>query len=87
NDANSATSQFFINLKDNHMLDFGMAGAGYAVFGEVIAGMDVVDRIAMVPTTSRGQHQNVPQVAVVIKKAREVKAAPPAPKPAEPAKP
>ena len=89
NDPDSATSQFFINVRDNHRLDFGIGGAGYAVFGEVIEGMDVVDRIAIVPTTSRGPHQNVPQVAVVIKKAREVKAAAPAaaPKPAEPAKP
>jgi septal ring factor EnvC (AmiA/AmiB activator) len=53
------------------MLDFGIGGAGYAVFGEVVEGMDVVDRIAAVPTTSRGQHQNVPMMAVVIKKARE----------------
>jgi cyclophilin family peptidyl-prolyl cis-trans isomerase len=89
NDPSSATCQFFVNLKDNHMLDFGIAGAGYAVFGQVIEGMDVVDRIAMVPTTSRREHQNLPQVAVVIKKAREVEAAAPpaAPKPAEPTKP
>jgi peptidyl-prolyl cis-trans isomerase A (cyclophilin A) len=70
NDPDSADSQFFINVRDNHRLDFGIGGAGYAVFGEVIEGMEVVDRIAMVPTTSRGPHQNVPQVAVVIKKAR-----------------
>jgi len=89
NPPDSATSQFFINLKDNHMLDFGISGAGYAVFGQVIEGMDVVDRIAAVPTTSRGQHQSVPQVAVVIRKAREVNAAAPvaAPKPAVPPKP
>ena len=88
-DPDSATSQFYVNVRDNHRLDFGIGGAGYAVFGEVIEGMDVVDRIATVPTTSRGPHQNIPQVAVVIKKAREVKAADPAaaPKPAEPAKP
>ena len=87
-DPNSATSQFFINLKDNHMLDFGIGGAGYAVFGEVVEGMDVVERIAAVPTTSRGQHQNVPMMAVVIKKARELESwTPPAPRPAEPAKP
>lgn len=86
----SATSQFFINLKDNHMLDFGISGAGYAVFGEVIEGMDVVDRIAAVPIASRRGMENVPQNAVVIKRAREVKvpAAAPAPKPAaEPPKP
>jgi cyclophilin family peptidyl-prolyl cis-trans isomerase len=85
----SATSQFFINLKDNHMLDFGISGAGYAVFGQVIEGMDVVDRIAAVPTTSRGPHQSVPQVAVVIRNAREVPtpASAAAPKPAEATKP
>ena len=88
NAPDSATSQFFINLKDNHMLDFGIGGAGYAVFGEVVDGMDVVDRIATVPITSRGPHQAVPQVAVVISTAREVKApAPAVPKPVEPARP
>ena len=54
NDPNSATSQFFINVRDNHRLDFGIGGAGYAVFGEVVEGMDVVDRIAPIPTTTRG---------------------------------
>jgi peptidyl-prolyl cis-trans isomerase A (cyclophilin A) len=96
NDPDSATCQFFINLRDNHRLDYGIGGAGYAVFGQVVAGMDVVDRIATVPTTSRGAHENVPEVSVVIRKAREVKAPPPpvapvapvAPKPAsEPARP
>ena len=46
-DPNSATDQFFINVNDNHRLDYGISGAGYAVFGEVIDGMDVVDRIAL----------------------------------------
>jgi cyclophilin family peptidyl-prolyl cis-trans isomerase len=78
NDPDSADAQFFINLRDNHRLDYGIGGAGYAVFGQVIEGMDVVDRIAAVPTTIRGPHQNVPQVGVVIKKAREVKATVPA---------
>ena len=72
NDPDSADGQFFINLRDNHRLDYGIGGAGYAVFGEVVEGMDVVDRIAAVPTASRGPHENVPQMAVVIKKAREV---------------
>jgi len=86
NDPDSADSQFFVNLRDNHRLDYGIGGAGYTVFGRVVEGMEVVDRIAMVPTSSRGQHQNVPQMAVVIKKAREVKAE--AAKPAlEPPKP
>jgi peptidyl-prolyl cis-trans isomerase A (cyclophilin A) len=79
NDPDSADAQFFINLRDNHRLDYGIGGAGYAVFGQVIEGMEVVDRIAMVPTTSRGPHQNVPQVGVVIKKAREVPPAAPTP--------
>jgi peptidyl-prolyl cis-trans isomerase A (cyclophilin A) len=83
NDPDSATSQFFINLKDNHMLDFGIAGAGYAVFGTVVEGMEVVDRIAAAPVTSRGPHQSVPQVAVVIRNVREVRPEAPAaaPKP------
>lgn len=83
NDPDSADSQFFINLRDNHRLDYGIGGAGYTVFGRVLEGMEVADRIAMVPTSSRGPHQNVPQMAVVIKKAREVQAAAPvaAPKP------
>ena len=71
---NSATSQFFINLRPNYSLDYGIRGAGYAVFGEVVEGMAVVDKIASVPTTPRGQYENVPEVAVVIKQAREVPA-------------
>lgn len=80
NDPNSATAQFFINLKDNLRLDYGMSGAGYAVFGEVLEGMDVVDKIAAVPTTIKGPHSDVPMLAITIKSAREVGAAP-APKP------
>jgi peptidyl-prolyl cis-trans isomerase A (cyclophilin A) len=49
-DPNSATSQFFINVKDNPSLDYGVRDLGYAVFGEVIEGMDVVDKIRFVPT-------------------------------------
>jgi len=82
-DPDSATSQFFINVRDNHRLDFGIGGAGYAVFGEVVEGMEVVDKIAAVSTTTRGRLDNVPQVPVVIRRAHEVKA--PAPKPAAPA--
>jgi cyclophilin family peptidyl-prolyl cis-trans isomerase len=78
----SADAQFFVNLRDNHRLDYGIGGAGYAVFGRVVEGMDVVDRIAAVPTASRGAHENVPQMAVVIRNVREVQA--PAPKAAEP---
>jgi cyclophilin family peptidyl-prolyl cis-trans isomerase len=70
NDPDSATAQFFINLKDNVSLDFGIRGAGYAVFGEVLEGMDVVDKIATVQTTTRGPHENVPVTPVLIKTAR-----------------
>jgi cyclophilin family peptidyl-prolyl cis-trans isomerase len=87
NAPDSATSQFFINLKDNHMLDFGISGAGYAVFGRVIEGMDVVDKIAAVSTAPRGGHEDVPLMAVVIRNVREVKAAPAAKPAAEPPKP
>jgi cyclophilin family peptidyl-prolyl cis-trans isomerase len=79
----SATSQFFINLRDNHRLDFGIGGAGYAVFGMVVQGMDIVDRISTVPTTRRGEHENVPELSVLIRSAREVPA--PAMPPAVPA--
>ena len=67
----SATSQFFINVVDNAFLDKANArdGNGYAVFGKVIAGMDVVDKIKAVPTGDKGPHQNVPQQPVVIKTA------------------
>ena len=70
NDPNSATSQFFINLKDNAFLDFGIRGAGYAVFGEVLDGMDVVDKIAAVQTTRRAQQDDVPTTPVLITSAR-----------------
>jgi peptidyl-prolyl cis-trans isomerase A (cyclophilin A) len=70
-DPNSATAQFFLNLKDNAFLDQANArdGQGYAVFGKIVSGMDVVDKIAAVPTTSKGMHQNVPIEPVVILKA------------------
>ena len=67
----SATSQFFINLVDNAFLDFQNPtpqGFGYAVFGRVTDGMDVVDQIARVKTGFAGPHQNVPDEAIVIKK-------------------
>ena len=67
---NSATSQFFINLVDNPALDYPQPdGHGYAVFGQVIKGMDVVDRIAKVPTQDAGPYQNGPVTPVVIKQA------------------
>jgi cyclophilin family peptidyl-prolyl cis-trans isomerase len=62
----SATSQFFINLRDNSFLDHGTRDFGYAVFGEVTDGMDVVDAIAAVPTGNSGGHQDVPTEAVEI---------------------
>jgi peptidyl-prolyl cis-trans isomerase A (cyclophilin A) len=70
-DPNSATAQFFINVKDNAFLDQANArdGNGYAVFGKVVSGMDVVDKIKAVPTGDKGGHQNVPTTPVTIKKA------------------
>lgn len=67
----SATSQFFINVVDNPRLDAANSpdGNGYAVFGTVVSGMDVVDKIREVPVGSKGMHQNVPQQPVVIRKA------------------
>ena len=69
----SATSQFFINLVDNAFLDFTNPtpqGFGYAVFGKVTDGMDVVDAIAKVKTGFSGPHQNVPEEPVVIRKVK-----------------
>lgn len=70
--ADSATSQFFINVVDNAGLDRPNDGAAYAVFGKVIAGMEVVDAIRAVPTTMRGGHQNVPAEPVIIEKVRTI---------------
>ncbi len=68
----SATAQFFINLKDNTFLDKAQAqdGVGYCVFGKVTEGMDVVDKIKAVATGRRGMHENVPTQDVVIKSIR-----------------
>lgn len=67
---NSATSQFFINVVDNAGLNAPSPdGHGYTVFGKVVAGMDVVDKIRAVPTGNRGMHQNVPATPVTINKA------------------
>lgn len=67
----SATAQFFINLKDNAFLDAARSpdGNGYAVFGKVVEGMDVVDKIRKVQTGSKGMHQDVPVEPVIIKQA------------------
>ena len=62
----SATSQFFINLNDNDFLNNGTRDFGYAVFGKVTDGMDVVDAIAAVPTGNKGGHQDVPNETVHI---------------------
>jgi len=67
-DLNSATCQFFINHVDNPNLN--TYGGGYTVFGKVIDGIDVVDKIAKVPTTTRGPHENVPLKPVYIKSAK-----------------
>ena len=70
-DPNSATAQFFINLKDNPFLDQANSrdGNGYAVFGKVVSGMDVVDKIKAVAVGDKAGHQNVPITPVIIKKA------------------
>ena len=62
----SATSQFFVNISDNDFLNHGGRDFGYAVFGCIRDGMDVVDAIAAVPTGSRGGHQDVPLDTVTI---------------------
>ncbi|MDA0204802.1 MAG: peptidylprolyl isomerase [Acidobacteria bacterium] len=72
-DPHSATGQFFINHANNRMLDFGARGAnqwGYAVFGRVIEGMEVVDAIAATPTGNNGPYQNVPVENIVIESIR-----------------
>ncbi|MFN9746419.1 MAG: peptidylprolyl isomerase, partial [Betaproteobacteria bacterium] len=66
-DPHSATAQFFINVVDNPRLD--SFGGGYAVFGQVVQGMEVVDRIRAVPTQPQGPHLNVPVTPVTITKA------------------
>ena len=69
-DKNSATSQFFINVADNAFLNHGQRDFGYAVFGKVVKGMDVADKIAQVPTHDVGPYQNVPSKPVVILSAK-----------------
>ena len=74
-DPHSATAQFFINVADNAFLDYkgpSPQGYGYCVFGKVVAGQDIVDRIAGVPTGRSGFHENVPTQDVVITRAEEV---------------
>ncbi len=69
----SATAQFFINVVDNKSLDYPSPdGHGYAVFGKVIQGMDTIDKIRAVPTTSRGMFQNMPASPIIIKSAKQI---------------
>lgn len=71
-DPHSATAQFFINVKNNDFLNFTSPngnGWGYCVFGKVVEGMDVVDRIKSVATGAKGSHQDIPDEDVVIQKA------------------
>jgi peptidyl-prolyl cis-trans isomerase A (cyclophilin A) len=71
-DVNSATSQFFINTNDNAMLDHGVRDFGYAVFGKVVKGMDVVDNIVHSKTATKSGMQNVPIDPILIKSAKRV---------------
>jgi len=69
NDPHSASSQFFINLKDNTFLDFKsetIQGWGYCVFGKVLEGLETIDKIALVPTGSYGPYQDVPNEPIII---------------------
>ena len=75
NDPHSATAQFFINLKDNQFLDHTEkteSGWGYAVFGRVVSGMDVIEKIAVVETGNVGYHSDVPLEDVVLEKVQRV---------------
>ena len=73
----SATSQFYVNVSDNASLDhrgYSPDDFGYAVFGRVLSGMDVIDKIAATPTGTKGDHEDVPVTPVVINKVSVVKA-------------
>lgn len=73
-DPHSATAQFFINVGDNDFLDFDKCqdGWGYCVFGRVVEGKDVVDKIKAVKTGNKGFHQNVPREDVIIERAEVI---------------
>src|SRR5579864_8242845 len=75
NEVNSATSQFFVNLADNAFLDHGPRDYGYAVFGRISDGMDVIDRIARVRTGTRQGYKDAPLEDVVVVSARRLPAA------------
>jgi cyclophilin family peptidyl-prolyl cis-trans isomerase len=70
NDVDSATSQFFVNLVDNAFLDSKAGNFGYAVFGRVVEGMDVIDKIAAVETGRRKGHDDVPVEDIVVESAK-----------------
>jgi peptidyl-prolyl cis-trans isomerase A (cyclophilin A) len=74
NDINSATSQFFVNLKDNDFLDHSRGNFGYAVFARVTQGMDVIDKIAAVETARKRGFDDVPVEPVIMKSVRRVPA-------------
>ena len=69
-DKDSATSQFFLNVADNAFLDHGQRDFGYAVFGKVVKGMDVVEKISQVQTENVGPYQNVPVKPITILSAK-----------------
>ncbi len=75
NELHSATSQFFVNLVDNDFLNHRSGNFGYAVFGRVVGGIEVIDRIAKLKTGRRGGHDDVPAESVVINSARRASAA------------
>ncbi len=75
NDPHSASSQFFVNLVDNDFLNQRSGNAGYAVFGRVVGGIDVIDRIAKVKTGRSRGHDDVPAEAVLVSAARRTSAA------------
>lgn len=72
NDINSATSQFFVNLVDNDFLDHKPGNYGYAVFGQVVSGMEVIDAIAGIKTGRRGHHDDVPVEPAIVHSAKTV---------------
>ncbi|MEO6078263.1 MAG: peptidylprolyl isomerase [Steroidobacteraceae bacterium] len=74
NEINSATSQFFINLADNDFLNHSPSNYGYAVFGQVVEGMDTIDRIAKERTSRRKGHDDVPATDIMIVSAKRVEA-------------
>src|SRR4029450_10036850 len=74
NDVNSATSQFFVNVADNDFLDNKPGSFGYAVFGRIASGMEVIDAIAAVKTGNQGMHQDVPKEAVTLETVTRIEA-------------